>query len=189
MIDPATFAPIPLPNEETILTLQGAEFTLNFPEASAAGSAGTPSTVVGKKTVASGKVWVTDHRIIFIPKQAKDTPYTSLSIPLFQIVSTSFVQPIFGSNHLLMAIRPTPEGGLVEGTKAEVRFKDRGVFEFAKVLEAARERALHRESQNNEEALPMYSGPPYAGPSSAAAGGSQSTAIHPPEDAPPGYEL
>jgi len=198
MLDPSTSEPIPLPDEEFILSLQGAEFTLYIPdapppstgEASAGGAGGQ-----AKKMIGLGRVWTTDHRVIFVPAKAKDTPYTSLSIPLANVISSSFQQPIFGANHIVMQIAPSSGGGLTQGTKAEVRFKDRGVFEFVKVLEAARERAIAKERDRGEEALPLYSAPPSVGTSNAVPQAGPSapppapSGMAPPEDAPPGYEL
>ena len=43
-----------------------------------------------------------------------------------------------------MELKPAPEGGLTEGTKAEIRFKNRGMFEFINVLDKSRERAVYR---------------------------------------------
>ncbi|EJU06636.1 hypothetical protein DACRYDRAFT_61457 [Dacryopinax primogenitus] len=190
MLDPANSQPIPLPEEEMILHLSGAEFTLLVPDAppptsgaqSAGGAGGNP-----KRSVATGTVWVSDHRVIFVPIQAKDVPYHSLSLPHNSILSTSFQQPIFGSNHVILSIAPTTGGGLTQGTKAEVRFKDRGVFEFVKVLEAARERSINRERERGEEGLPMYEAPPPPVGASGTAPTGSSHAVH--EDAPPGYEL
>ncbi|KZT60800.1 hypothetical protein CALCODRAFT_448280 [Calocera cornea HHB12733] len=199
MLDPSSAEPIPLPDEEMILALPGAEFTLFVPSPppptsgaqSAGGAGGQP-----RKMLASGRVWVSDQRVIFVPQPAKDAPYASLSLPLPAILSTSFQQPIFGSNHIVLSLAPTPGGGLTQGTKAEVRFRDRGAFEFVKVLEAARERAVHKERERGDEGLPVYEAPPpahgaapssSAGPSTTTTGPTGSMSV--PEDAPPGYEL
>ncbi|KZP00263.1 hypothetical protein CALVIDRAFT_533909 [Calocera viscosa TUFC12733] len=198
MLSPSTGEPIPLPEEELILDLPGAEFTLFVPDlppptsgAQSAGGAGGNA----RKMLAQGRVWVSDQRVIFVPTPSKDTPYKSLSLPLPSILSTSFQQPIFGSNHIVLTLSPTPGGGLTQGTKAEVRFRDRGAFEFVKVLEAARERAVHKERERGEEGLPVYEAPPppvgasSAGTGAGAAGPSGGAAHGVPEDAPPGYEL
>lgn len=62
---------------------------------------------------------------------------------------------MFGSNFLSFDIRPSPEGGLTKGTKAELRFKDRGMFEFVNTLEKVRERAVYmkREEEAEQDAL------------------------------------
>ena len=48
-------------------------------------------------------------------------------------------------------IKPSPEGRLTEGTKAELRFKDKGLFEFVSALEKTRERAVYMKRQTAEE--------------------------------------
>lgn len=52
-------------------------------------------------------------------------------------------------------IKPTPGGGLTEGSKAEIRLKDKGLFEFVGSLEKTRERAIYmrRSSCDEEEGL------------------------------------
>jgi WW domain-binding protein 2 len=68
---------------------------------------------------------------------------------------TKFEQPTFSSNFLTFEIKPTPGGGLNKGTNAEVRFKDRAMFEFVSLLEKARERAIYmaRQLRDEEEGL------------------------------------
>lgn len=70
-------------------------------------------------------------------------------------MSTSFEQPYFGSNYLSVDIKPSPDGGLTFGTKAEIRLKDRGIFEFVSVVEKTRERAIYmkRQAANDEDTL------------------------------------
>jgi WW domain-binding protein 2 len=66
----------------------------------------------------------------------------SLSIPLASLLSASFVQPTFSANYLAIDIKPSPGGGLSEGTTAEIRLKDQGMFGFVSTLDKMRERAL-----------------------------------------------
>ena len=79
----------------------------------------------------------------------------SLSVPLPSILSTKFEQPFLGANYLSIDINPTPGGGLTEGSKAEIRLKDKGLFEFVSSLEKTRERAIYmrRSSADEEEGL------------------------------------
>ena len=81
--------------------------------------------------------------------------FDSLSIPLTAVLSAKFEQPLLGQNYLVIDIRPAAEGGLTDGTKAEVRLKDKGLFEFVSVLEKTRERAIYmrRQSADEEEGL------------------------------------
>jgi hypothetical protein len=72
-------------------------------------------------------------------------------------LSTRFEQPTFGPNYLSFDIRPSPEGGLTEGTRAEIRFKDRAMFEFVSLLEKTRERAIYmrREQVETEDSYDL----------------------------------
>ena len=77
--------------------------------------------------------------------------FESLSVPLHAILSTRFEQPTFGTNFLSFEVKPAPNGGLTEGTKVEVRFKDRAMFEFVSLLEKSRERAIYMRREVMEE--------------------------------------
>lgn len=81
-----------------------------------------------------------------------NAPFESLSVPLHAILSTRFEQPTFGPNYLSFDVKPSAEGGLNDGTRVEVRFKDRAMFEFVSLLEKARERAIYMKRQNAEDA-------------------------------------
>ena len=84
-----------------------------------------------------------------VSKPGKQAPsLESLSVPLSSLISTSFQQPLLGSNFLAMSISPSPEGGLTDGTKAEVRCSGR-LFEFAAALSKTRERAI--EAMRNQD--------------------------------------
>ena len=72
-------------------------------------------------------------------------------MPLPSILSTRFEQPTFGANYLTFEVKPSASGGLSDGTKAEVRFKDRAMFEFVSLLEKSRERAIYMKRQITEE--------------------------------------
>lgn len=67
------------------------------------------------------------------------------------ILTTRFEQPTFGANYLTFEVKPSASGGLSNGTKAEVRFKDRAMFEFVSLLEKSRERAIYMKRQITEE--------------------------------------
>ncbi|KAF7301252.1 hypothetical protein MIND_00690000 [Mycena indigotica] len=180
MLSPETRAPVPLPNEMTITSVDsGVEVTLNIPDAPPAGGSG------GLRTLkAVGKASVTDMRFIFT-SATPNTTFESLSIPLPSILSSKFEQPTFGANYLSLGIKPSTDGGLTEGTTAEVRFKNTPMFSFAAVLDKTRERAIYmkRQAAENEEGLPVYTSPS-EGSSVSSGGGSVTT----PADAPPGYE-
>ena len=130
--------------------------------------------------------------------------FDSLSVPLTNLVSTRFEQPYFGANHLVLDVKPNADGGLTEGTKVEVRFKDKGIFEFASLLDKTRERAIYmkRHQVEEEEGLRMslpsfkawsctnyylYRQATYASPS-AEAGSVTAIPLAAPGEGPPNYE-
>ncbi|KAL4251097.1 WW domain-binding protein 2-like protein [Abortiporus biennis] len=205
-------SPVPLPHELIIRTVDhGVEVSLSIPDApptysnnaKAGGSGGM------KRLKEWGRIWLTDQRLIFVSDASPNPSFESLSIPLTSLLSTKFEQPYFGANYLALDVKPTPEGGLTDGTKVEIRFKDKGIFEFASSLDKTRERAIYmkRQQVDEEEGLPSYSSPvgeqggltPLSGFTAAAAaatageslpgsatGGPGPNSI--PMDGPPGYE-
>ena len=79
-------------------------------------------------------------------------------MPLASILSTKFEQPFLGQNYLIVEIKPAADGGLTNGTKAEIRLRDKGLFEFASSLDKTRERAIYmkRSGADEEEGLRMF---------------------------------
>ncbi|TFK46936.1 hypothetical protein OE88DRAFT_1637453 [Heliocybe sulcata] len=173
-------SPIPLPHEQTITSVDsGAELHLiipNVPPSGSMSSGGSGSARVMKET---GRIWLTDQRMVFVADTKNNKPaFESLSVPLTSIQATKFEQPYFGANYLVIEIKPSPEGGLTEGTKAEIRLNDKGIFSFVSVLDKTRERAIYMKRQSamdDEEALPS------AGPSGAGS-------VDIPTDDPPAYD-
>ncbi|KAH9833775.1 uncharacterized protein C8Q71DRAFT_175469 [Rhodofomes roseus] len=185
MLSPAR-APIPLPNELTIRDLNGGvELSLSIPDAPPSGASSSLAGGLGgaKKMKDVGKLWLTDQRLIFVSDNGSKSGIESLSVPLLSLSSTKFEQPYFGSNYLSIEIKPSPEGRLTDGTKAEIRFKDKGLFEFVSALEKTRERAIYMKRQTAEEdELPTYT------PAADAGSSSSAYASRIPDDAPPGYD-
>ncbi|KAI0045113.1 hypothetical protein FA95DRAFT_1561455 [Auriscalpium vulgare] len=172
--------PVPLPRELTILTIDsGAEVSIDIPNKPPEGSATAGGSGGAKKLKESGKVFLTDQRLIFTADGAS-AAFDSLSIPLHSILATKFEQPYLGANYLAVDVKPSPDGGLTDGTKAEFRLKNQGLFQFVSLLEKTRERALYmrRQVRDEEETLPAYASP--AATSTRAAGT--------PTEAPPGYD-
>ncbi|KAI0065868.1 hypothetical protein BV25DRAFT_1868587 [Artomyces pyxidatus] len=175
--------PVPLPRETTLLTIDsGAEVSLTIPDAPPSSSATSGGSGGSRKMKESGRLFLTDQRLIFTAgaPQSSSVAFDSLSIPLLSILATKFEQPYLGANYLSVDVKPSPEGGLTDGTKAEFRLKNQGLFQFVSTLEKTRERALYmkRQATEDEENLPAYASP--AATSSRAPGT--------PLDAPPGYE-
>ncbi|KAG2156351.1 hypothetical protein DEU56DRAFT_766674 [Suillus clintonianus] len=177
--------PIPLRDEITIMSIDRdsqAEFSLTIPDAPPSGTAATGGNGGVKNLKERGKLWLTNKRLIFTtPKEGKTKPsFESLSVPLDAILSSKFEQPYFGANYVVLDIRPSPDGGLTDGTSVEIRFYDRGLFEFVSVLEKTRERVVYMKRQaamEDDENLPAYTS------SGSAPAASNSYA-----DTPPGYD-
>jgi len=127
----------------------GVELALVIPDAPPSGSAPAGGSGGVRKFKALGKIWLTDQRFIF----TSDTKNSldSLSVPLPSILSTRFEQPTFSGNYLSLEVKPSTGGGLAEGTKVEVRFKDRAMFEFVSLLEKTREKAIYMRKQAVDE--------------------------------------
>jgi len=181
--------PVPLPHETTIRSIEsGADITLTIPETPPSGTASSGGSGGVKILKATGRLWLTDQRFIFVSVPSKSLTIDSLSVPLIALLSTKFRQPLLSGNHLEIDIEPSPEGGLTNGTNAEIRLKDRGLYEFACALDKSRERAVEvRRNRGGEEGegLPEYSSstvPSIGGPSTASGG------VPRPEE-PPAYEL
>ena len=172
-------APVPLRDEITVFTIDsGAEVTLYIPDAppSQGSSAGGAGGI--QKLKETGQICLTDQRVrkrdhfvslldsihlIQFPTQflfigPPKSTFETLTVPLTSIISTSFEQPVFGTNFLAFEIKPSPDGGLSPGTKAEVRLKDRGLFQLVSVLEKSRERAIYmkRQQASDEDTLRMW---------------------------------
>ncbi|KAI9064913.1 hypothetical protein FKP32DRAFT_1648678 [Trametes sanguinea] len=178
--------PTPLPHELAIRSVDtGVEVALQIPETTAGGSSSSGSAGP-KKLKSIGGIWLTDQRLIFVSAQPSQSSqsFDSLTVPLTAIISTQFEQPRFAANYLVIEIKASPGGGLVDGTRAEIRFKDKGIFEFTSVLEKTRERAIYmkRQSADEEEGLPAYTTPGPSGASTPYASGDV------PDENPPGYE-
>ncbi|KDQ15347.1 hypothetical protein BOTBODRAFT_78212, partial [Botryobasidium botryosum FD-172 SS1] len=139
--------PIPLPQESVILSQDKTELTLVIPaESPAAAADASAPAQVARKWTESGHIWLTNQRLIFVStlKPSRHASFDSLSVLLPSILATSFVQPYFSGNYLCLSILPSVEGGLTPGTKAEIRFTDRGIFEFVQLLERTREIAIRK---------------------------------------------
>lgn len=48
-------------------------------------------------------------------------------------------------------MKPTPEGGLADGTTLEIRIVDTGMFRFVSILEKTREKAIFMKRQLVED--------------------------------------
>ncbi|KZT29487.1 hypothetical protein NEOLEDRAFT_1107256 [Neolentinus lepideus HHB14362 ss-1] len=176
--------PVPLPHEQTITTVDSdVELHLIIPHVPPAGSVSSGGSGSSKDMKETGRIWLTDQRLVFVADTKDHKPiFESLSVHLTSIQATKFEQPYFGANYLVIEIKPSPEGGLTEGTKAEIRLKDKGLFSFVSILEKTRERAIYMKRQSaleDDEALPTYL-------AEGEASGARSMGV--PTDDPPAYD-
>ncbi|KAF8748518.1 female pronucleus assembly [Rhizoctonia solani] len=181
------------PDERNVSTVPNAQLTVHIPNSSDNG------TNLIQTITASGDVWLTSDRFVFVAapesqstslglfalvsqvissapaNETSGTKLETLSLPWLSVLSTSFAQPYFGANYLAMDVRPAEGGGLVLGTKVEVRLTDRGMFEFINMVEGIRNKAIERAREARlGEPLPIYNQP-------------QPSVAPPTDDLPPGY--
>jgi len=175
--------PVLLPDESNVMEINdGVELTLLVPHAAPSSSSGIGGS--GEQLKEMGRLWLTDHRLIFLSHSSRPS-FETFNAQLHGILSTQFAQPYFGANHLIMELKPAPEGGLTEGTKAEIRFKDRGMFEFINVLDKSRERAVYRKrTAMMEDDLPVYTTASSSNQPVSMTGGPSPLG----DELPPGYE-
>ena len=140
-----------------------------------------------------------DPKLIFVSANGSNNALLdTLSVHLTSIITTKFEQPMLGSNYLALDIKPSSEGGLTEGTHAELRSKNEPLFQFVSVFDKTRERAVYMRRQaqmEDQETLRMifslacwkpinfFNTAAYAIPSTSGATGSNT-----PQEAPPGYD-
>jgi len=178
--------PVPLPGEERVMTIdQGVEITLLVSNSRSTGGIGGS----GDKLKETGKIWLTDKRLIFqtIKGSGNAKPeFDSFSVLLHGILSTQFVQPTFAANYLIMELKAATGGGLSDGAKCEVRFKDQPMLPFINTLEKSRERAVYRmRDAMFEDDLPTYSSSATPSESEPISPSTDSSAVA--TEAPPGY--
>jgi len=178
--------PVPLPGEEQVMSVdQGVEITLFVPGRPTGGIGGS-----GERLKETGRIRLTDKRLIFQTAKGPgiNSSFDSFSVLLHGILSTQFNQPTFSANYLSMELKPANGGGLSEGTKCEVRFKDLPLLPFVNTLEKSRERAVYRiRDAMFDDDLPTYSSSGSPRPQIA----ENIPPANPPAmgmEAPPGYD-
>ena len=172
--------PIPINNEVIVKSEPNADLVLscNPPETNPAPSAKGKAKVYTLK--ATGTVYVTDQRVRWLAPLISHLPFLTIhlliqlvfvssvfgepdsfdtfSVQHLSVLSIQYQQPYFGSNYIALDIKPASGGGLTEGTKAELRLKDKGLFELSGALEKSREMALYkkRDEMLNQPDLRKY---------------------------------
>ncbi|XP_006456868.1 hypothetical protein AGABI2DRAFT_195836 [Agaricus bisporus var. bisporus H97] len=186
-------APIPLPgpsagSEETevarVPLSAAVELLLEIPVVPPSGNGTAGGSGGAKKLQSTGWIWLSDQRFVFIKDPAKNSQLNTLSVPLHSILQTKYEQPIFGGNYLVIDIKPTSGGGLTEGTKLEVRFKNEAIFPFIVLLQKTREKAIYMRRQIADEEV-YENLPTYTTPAESMSTASMRGC---PSDNPPEYE-
>jgi len=174
-------SPIPLPGEYIVTRiLNSADLALTIPDVPPTGSGTSGGSGSVKVLKERGSIWLTDQRLIFATP-GPNTSFESLSVPLSSVLWTKFEQPYFGANYLSFGIKPSPGGGLTDGTWAELRL-NHPMFEFVSLLEKTRERAIFMKRHaitEEEDAPPLYTQP---------ASSSTASRAQTPSDNPPTYD-
>jgi len=142
---------------------------------------------------ATGTVYVTDQRLVFVSSAfGQPGSFDTFSVQHLSVLSIQYQQPYFGSNYIALDIKPASGGGLTEGTKVELRLKDKGLFELSGALEKSREMALYkkRDEMLNQPDLPLYTSSQDNSDLLVDTSGSGSGSLPPPrpEELPPAYD-
>ncbi|KAK5113841.1 hypothetical protein LTR62_003225 [Meristemomyces frigidus] len=140
MLSPAATPPYtPLPNETTLLTSPPRiGFTIATPS-HFPGKGQKPYTL----THASGVLYLTSRRIIYIPDKPTAT-FQSFAAPILNLHDSHVTAPFFGPNVWMALLQPTAGGGIpIPGTgvvELKLTFKDGGAFDFHTGFERVKER-------------------------------------------------
>ncbi|KAJ2400667.1 hypothetical protein GGI23_001896 [Coemansia sp. RSA 2559] len=193
MLEQGTRHPVPLPNENFLYHCNGVKFELKSGD-------GYPGDAVWFGS-ASGTVFVSNKRIVFLPADTTHETSTnasspsklnSFTIPHVNLRDQKFTQPLFGANRFEAVAQPVAGGNITGTALLVLTFKEGGGFDFATIARKMSERISETgEVPPYEEELPGYDGPP---PLADAASSEQLTYSGGhndppyPADAPPGYE-
>ncbi|KAJ1843359.1 hypothetical protein LPJ57_009772, partial [Coemansia sp. RSA 486] len=136
MLQQGTRHPEPLPNENFLYHCSGVKFELrhtnqgNYP-----GGGLSPES-------ASGTAFISNHRIVYLPKNtthhnstANSQPgaINSFSVPHANLHDIQFAQPVFGANRFEATVEPVSGGGIAPGSLLVLTFKEGGGFDFASI--------------------------------------------------------
>ncbi|CAI4224174.1 unnamed protein product [Auanema sp. JU1783] len=111
----------------------------------------------------SGTVYLTSHRIIFMPDISKHW-LKSFDMPFSCMRNVQLQQPIFGANYLCGIASPTPGSNLRCEVPWELVFNKGGCIDFGHSLLAAVDRASHSRPCNAPPSYVPPAGDYYAAP-------------------------
>ncbi|WWC88666.1 uncharacterized protein L201_003579 [Kwoniella dendrophila CBS 6074] len=141
-----------------------------------------PATIQGPKRneTAKGRIWVTDHRVIFVSdtldlpgpsSRATNAPsnppeydappvLSSLEIPYSSLRSATYNLPTFSANHLLLTFLPSnqslPDPGRGQLLELKIWVGEGAGHSIWKRIEGERNRIEERQRNREEESLPAY---------------------------------
>jgi len=110
-----------MPSERVVSRNKSVEFSLD--------GNNLPPKLVRK---ASGEVYLTDRRLIFLCKDSKDLH--SFSADFGSVSNVELEQPLFGANNVKMIVRAEPGGGWDGSAKLKLIFSAGGAIQFGKHL-------------------------------------------------------
>ena len=176
--------PIPINNEVIVKSEPNADLLLSCNPPETGQAPPTKGKARADNLKATGTVYVTDQRVswsslwfslplpfltifhsphliqlVFVSSAfGQPGSFDTFSVQHLSVLSIQYQQPYFGSNYIALDIKPASGGGLTEGTKVELRLKDKGLFELSGALEKSREMALYkkRDEMLNQPALREY---------------------------------
>ncbi|KAB8336900.1 hypothetical protein FH972_021207 [Carpinus fangiana] len=108
----------------------------------------------------SGRVYLTNRRIVYLPATATPT-FQSFNGPLLNLHDTHVTTPWLGPNAWIAAVQPVPNGGIPSthaAVELKLTFRDGGAYDFHTKFVAIRERLqqaveVARESGQSSQAL------------------------------------
>ncbi|KAL5254171.1 hypothetical protein ACHWQZ_G013819 [Mnemiopsis leidyi] len=110
-----------MPGERVVSRSKAVEFTLD--------GNNLPPKLVKK---ASGEIYLTDRRVIFLCKDSKNLH--SFSADFGSISNVEIDQPLFGANNVKFIVRAEPGGGWDGSAKLKLVFSTGGAIQFGKHL-------------------------------------------------------
>ncbi|GAB5589559.1 hypothetical protein Unana1_04459 [Umbelopsis nana] len=150
MLSQDSQTPVALPGEKIFFKQAHIKFELDC------GSSGYPGTSGGAWHDANGTVFLSNHRVIYVPQQPTER-LKSFHVPLLSLKTCRFEQPWFAANYISGHVLPVAGGGLSQPGELKLTFKEGGGFEFYSIFRELLERIDEtNETPQHLEALPTY---------------------------------
>lgn len=133
-----------------------------------------PATIEGPKRTmsSSGRIWVSNHRVIYLADDptsgigtSSSSPLTTLEIPYSILLSTKFNLPLLSPNNITLSFLPDPlapppatlpNPGRGSALEVKLVVGEGAAHAVWKVIEGERAGAEERRRRGEEEDLPAY---------------------------------